>query len=691
LRQSVGRGNFLRDGYSMSELSMDASGNDVEVPLTRSDRLHADRPAAASDRDLQSNEPRTIGSVIRAHAELRPEAPAFVGTDFAPLNYGELQRQIDDVRNCLRQAGFDRHARIAVGIVGSADAAWTIAAIACAAEAVPLDPKLTFAEVERCLLTTRPNAVIVLRGISSAALRVAEQHNIPIIDASPVQRGKLGLKLTAPHVGPACPLDEPDPDAPAFILHTSGTTIAPNLVPFSHRNVLASAERVRTWFGLTPQDRCLNVSPVYYSHALTTTVLPPLLTGGSAAFPTNPLNVDLAEWFGALRPTWYSAGPTLHLAVVEKTQLRPDARNEHHLRFISSAGAKIPKEVHDGVESALGVAVLEHYGSSETAQIASNMPPPGPCKPGTCGIPWPDTIKIVGPDGQQVPVGEQGEILVNRRDVMSGYLNAPELNQLAFIDGWYRTGDIGSLDADGFLSLHARKREMINRGAEKIAPIEIDHALMRHPEVAEAAAYGVPHARLGEDVAAAVVLRRGSKIQPAELREFLSEQLATFKIPRRITIVDRLPKGITGKVQRTRLNGILSREPPPPDPAPRAEPLGFWGKLKHFATLRIPGRSSAVDRVPEPTAGDARWTQSIISDKAAPSDADLHAELLQVWKRLLKVEKLSIDDDFFEKGGNSLLVMDLHMEIERLTAKPLPESFLSEASTIRALAKALSS
>jgi acyl-CoA synthetase (AMP-forming)/AMP-acid ligase II/acyl carrier protein len=527
--------------------------------------------------------------------------------------------------------------------------------------------------------------VIVLRGISSAALRVAEQHNIPIIDASPVQRGKLGLKLTAPHVGPACPLDEPDPDAPAFILHTSGTTIAPNLVPFSHRNVLASAERVRTWFGLTPQDRCLNVSPVYYSHALTTTVLPPLLTGGSAAFPTNPLNVDLAEWFGALRPTWYSAGPTLHLAVVEKTQLRPDARNEHHLRFISSAGAKIPKEVHDGVESALGVAVLEHYGSSETAQIASNMPPPGPCKPGTCGIPWPDTIKIVGPDGQQVPVGEQGEILVNRRDVMSGYLNAPELNQLAFIDGWYRTGDIGSLDADGFLSLHARKREMINRGAEKIAPIEIDHALMRHPEVAEAAAYGVPHARLGEDVAAAVVLRRGSKIQPAELREFLSEQLATFKIPRRITIVDRLPKGITGKVQRTRLNGLLSKEPPAPEAGPRAEPFRFWRRLKQFATLALPGRSSAVDHWPKPNAG------AIISEKSVPSNGDLHAELLQVWKRLLKVEKLSIDDDFFEKGGNSLLVMDLHMEIERLTAKPLPESFLSEASTIRALAKALSS
>jgi acyl-CoA synthetase (AMP-forming)/AMP-acid ligase II/acyl carrier protein len=663
---------------------MDASGNDVESPLNRSGRLHADGSTAVSGQDLQSNEPRTIGAAIRAHADLRPEEPAFIGTDFAPLSYRELQRQIDDVRTRLRQAGFDRNARIAVGIAGSAEAAWTIVAIACSAAAVPLDPKLTVAEVERCLLILRPSAVIVLCAIGSAALRVAEQHGIPIIDASPAQHGKLGLKLAAPRIGPACALDDPDPDAPAFILHTSGTTVEPNLVPFSHRNVLASADRVRTWFGLTPQDRCLNVSPVYYSHALTTTVLPPLLTGGSAAFPANPLNVDLAEWLGTLRPTWYSAGPTLHLAVAEKAQLRPDVRTEHHLRFISSAGAKIPKEVHNGVQSALGVAVLEHYGSSETAQIASNMPPPGPCKPGTCGIPWPDTIKIIGPDGRQVPVGEHGEILVSRRDVMSGYLNAPELNRAAFIDGWYRTGDIGSLDAEGFLSLHARKREMINRGAEKIAPIEIDHALMRHPEVAEAAAYGVPHPRLGEDVAAAVVLRPGSNIQPAELREFLGEQLATFKIPRRITIVERLPKGITGKVQRTRLNALLSKEPPPPDAGPRAEPFRFWRRLKQLATIAIPGRTPVGDAPRTPSS-------ALASETRASSVGDLHADLLHVWKRLLKVEQLSIDDDFFEKGGNSLLVMDLHMEIERLTAKPLPESFLSEASTIRALAKTLSS
>jgi oxalate---CoA ligase len=656
----------------MSDLQVASPGHDVDVRLTPSARAHFERQAAASDRD--SSGPSTISAAMRFHAELRPDQPAVIGTDFAPLTYRELQRQIGEIRTCLRQAGFGRDARIAVGIAGSADAACTIIGVACSATAVPLDPKLTIAEVERCLLILRPSAVIVLRDIGSAARHVAEQHGFPIIEASPTQSGKLGLQLAAPRIGAQCPLDDPDPDAPAFILHTSGTTVAPNLVPFSHRNVLASANRIRTWFGLTPQDRCLNVSPVYYSHALTTTVFPPLLTGGSIAFPSNPLNANLSEWLGALRPTWYSAGPTLHLAVAEKAQLHPDIRAMHCLRFVSSAGARITGQVRDDLQNALGIPVLEHYGSSETAQISSNMPPPGPSKPGTCGIPWPDSIKIVDSDGREVPQGEQGEILVIRRDVMSGYLNAPELNRLAFVDGWYRTGDIGSLDEQGFLSLHARKREMISRGAEKIAPVEIDHALMRHPDVAEAAAYGVPHPRLGEDVAAAVVLRPGSKVTGPELREFLGAQLAPFKIPRRISIVTGLPKGITGKVQRTRLKEFVSNASAPPTTALRATLSRLWRSIGLLAAFRLQ-RTQPNETIP---------------GKGSLSESQLHAELLQIWKKLLKVETLSIDDDFFEMGGNSLLSMDLHFEIERLTGEALPESFLSESSTIRALAHALS-
>jgi len=402
------------------------------------------------------------------------------------------------------------------------------------------------------------------------------------------------------------------------------------------------------------------------------------------------LNVELSEWFGTLRPTWYSAGPTLHLAVLEKAQLRPDARTMHSLRLISSAGARISKEVLEGLQSVIGVPVLEHYGSSETAQISSNLPPPGPCKPGTCGIPWPGIFKMVGEDGRTVAAGEHGEILVRGPSVMSGYLNSPELNQLVFADGWYRTGDIGSLDEQGFLSLHARKRELINRGAEKIAPLEIDHALARHPAVAEAAAYAVPHPRLGEDVAAAVVLRPGSKVTSDELRAFLGEQLATFKIPRRISFVDRLPRGVTGKVQRPLLHEIVARGALP-DGATDVGRFRFWRKLKQ----RTASWSSFISNSDRSSQQVARATLETRPNEAASdvpvlSEARLQEELLLIWQRILKVDDLSIDDDFFSKGGNSLLAMDLHVDIQRLTARPLPDLLLSEASTVRALAKILS-
>jgi len=263
---------------------------------------------------------------------------------------------------------------------------------------------------------------------------------------------------------------------------------------------------------------------------------------------------------------------------------------------------------------------------------------------------------------------------------------------LVFVDGWYRTGDIGSLDEQGFLSLHARKRELINRGAEKIAPLEIDHALVRHPAVAEAAAYAVPHARLGEDVAAAVVLRPGAKVTSDELRAFLGEQLATFKVPRRISIVDRLPRGITGKVQRSRLNEVVARESVPRDEPPDVQHLQFWQKLKQLAAYWVPRHISILRWSPKQISRPPLRIQQheTTSDMPVLSEARLQAELLLIWKRILKVENLSIDDDFFGKGGNSLLAMDLLVEIQRLTGKPLPELFLSEASTVRALAKALS-
>ena len=496
--------------------------------------------------------PAPIGPAILRHAESRPDSTAVVATGFAPLSYRGLRDYLARCAMRLREFGLDRDARVAVALPSGADGALAIVATACAAVAVPIDTQLTAPEIDGRLESLRPLAVIVPANGPSPAREVAMGRGVAVIEAVREDRGKLGLDLSAPKIGAAA-AEEPNNAATAFILQTSGTTAGPKLIPFSHRNMLAAAARVQSWFGLTPSDRCLSVSPICYSHGLKVTVFTPLITGGSAAFPLSPSSLDVDEWLGVLKPTWYSAGPTLHRFMFDKTKALPNVRSIHNLRFVVSGGAPLTREVRDGLSAALGVPVLEHYGSSEAAQISANLPPPGPFKPGTCGIPPTDTVKIVAESGREVSAGEHGEILLGGPTVTSGYLEAPDLNRDSFVDGWFRTGDIGSLDAEGFLTIHGRKTEMINRGGEKISPAEIDDGLQRHPAVAEAAAFAVPHPRLGEDVAAAVVLKEGATVTPLELREFLLPTLAQFKIPRRIVFVDRLPKGATGKVQRQRL------------------------------------------------------------------------------------------------------------------------------------------
>lgn len=495
----------------------------------------------------------TIGEAIRRHAEQRPQSPAIVSRRFLPLTYGELCQHIDAVRVDLREAGFDQGARIVVALQDGPHAVLALAAVSCSAVAVPLDLKLALPEVDRRLDLLRPAAIVLLRDSPSAARTAAEQRGLAIIEALVGERGNLDLRLVIPRVGPAAPTGQRAWDSPAFILQTSGTTSEPKLIPYSHRNMLAAAARAQAWFGLAPEDRCLVVSPIHYSHGLKVTVLTPLITGGSIAFPASTSRPDILEWFGALQPTWYSAAPTLQRFVLDKTKSMPGARSVHRLRFILSGGTSHQRDVYEGLQQVLGVPVVEIYGASEAGQISANLPPPGASKVGTCGIPPKDTVMVVGEDGRQAAQGAKGEVWVRGPTVISGYLDAPELNRAAFVDDWFRTGDIGSLDEDGFLTLHGRVRELINRGGEKIVPTEIDDALMRHPAVAEAAAYAVPHPRLGEDVAAAVVLRPGSTATQAELREFLSSQLAWFKIPRRIVFEGQLPKGLTGKVQRQRL------------------------------------------------------------------------------------------------------------------------------------------
>ena len=263
---------------------------------------------------------RTVSEAIRHRAELQPDRAAIVSTDFAPLSYRELQILIENVRAALRSAGFSRTARIAIAIPNGPHAALAIVAVSCSAVSIPLNPKQTLRETKTILAALQADAMLLVEGSASAARQAAEELGTTILEASYPKDGRLGFAIIEPKTSAAAApgeSDEPDPEAPAFILQTSGTTSEPKLIPFSHRNMLAAAARVQSWFNLTPQDRCLNASPVFYSHGLKVTVFTPLLTGGSVAFPADINKFDCSEWFGSLQPTWYSAGPTLHRLVFD--------------------------------------------------------------------------------------------------------------------------------------------------------------------------------------------------------------------------------------------------------------------------------------------------------------------------------------------------------------------------------------
>ena len=613
------------------------------------------RPTTVNDEFQRHIDPKsallrqtTVGEAIRCYAEIQPDRVAIASSSFAPLLYRELQLQIGDIRGVLRRAGFGRGARIAVAMPNGPHAALAVVAVSCASVSIPLDPRQTVQEIERCLGALRPDAVLLLKGSEFNARQAAETRGVTIIEATQAKDSTIGFNFIEPRAK-SVELDEPnepDPDAPAFILQTSGTTAEPKLIPFSHRNLLAAAARHEAWFELTPLDCCLSVSPLFYSHGLKVTVFTPLLTGGAIALPVDISKFDYTEWFENLRPTWYSAGPTLHRLVLDRSKSNQDAKIRHTLRFITGGGAPLPRHVLEGLQQTFGVPVLPHYGSSEAALIASNTPVPGRSKPGTCGIPWPGTLIIVAEDGTKLPPGAKGEILIGGPTLMSGYLNASELNRASFVDGWFRTGDIGVLDEDGFLTLYGRKDEMINRGGEKISPIEVDDALMSHPAVAEAAAFPVSHPRLGEDVAAAVVLRSGMMATPVELRRYLQDHVASFKIPRRIVISDQLPKGATGKVLRRRLAELFE--------------------------VAATAKSTASDR------------------RAEDGDINLLSALTTIWEQLLNLSQISLDDDFFERGGDSLLAMELLAELEKLTGQAVSASVLLDAPTIRLLTRKLS-
>jgi oxalate---CoA ligase len=496
-------------------------------------------------------EPETLrdllgGGVNGDVALLAPERP--------PLSYAGLRDHVSRVAERLRSFGIGRSDRVAIVLPNGPELATAFVALAAAATAAPLNPDYKLDEFRFFLRDLRARAVIVAVGHCPAALtEAARELAISLIELSVpagAPAGWFDLEAPKPMLPSATPAgDEPKADDIALLLHTSGTTARPKLVPLTHANLAASARHVREALALAPDDRCLNVMPLFHIHGLVGALLSSLGAGASVACSPGFNAFRFFAWMKELEPTWYTAVPSIHHAVLQRARGQNVATGA--LRLVRSSSCALPPRMMAELESVFRVPAVESYGMTEAAhQMAANPLPPRDRRPGSVGIAAGPEVRIIDGDGKTCAAGESGEVAVRGANVMRGYLDHPQANAESFIDGWFRTGDQGALDAGGYLTLSARLKEIINRGGEKVSPREVDEVLLDHPAIADALTFALPHHALGEEVAAAVVLRPGASAEARDLRAFAAERLADFKVPRKVLVVDAIPTGPTGKPQR---------------------------------------------------------------------------------------------------------------------------------------------
>jgi acyl-CoA synthetase (AMP-forming)/AMP-acid ligase II len=471
------------------------------------------------------------------------------------VTYGDLSAQARAVAEQLAGAGIGRADRIGMALPNGLPMIVAFLAASAVGTAAPLNPAYKEDEF-RFHLDDTDARVLILPPDAAEEARRAARERVPVLTIQPDASGAIGLSSASGPLGRR-PFTPPGLDDVALVLHTSGSTGRPKRVPLSHANLSISAGNVSRCYALGSDDVSMCVMPLFHVHGLVASTLATFATGGTVVVPAkfSPLAFwRIARDHGV---TWYSAVPALHQLLLARaadpTSSRRPAGTER-LRFIRSCSASLPPRVMHALEAAFGAPVVEAYGMTEAAhQMTSNPLPPGKQKPGSVGLGTDVRVSIMDAHGRHCAQGERGEIVIKGPSVICGYENNPEANAASFVDGWFRTGDRGYLDADGYLWLVARIKELINRGGEKISPREIDEVLLAHPAVAEAVCFGVPHGTWGEEVAAAVVVKR--PVTEDALLEYCRERLADYKRPKQIHITGAIPRTVTGKIQR----GVVAR------------------------------------------------------------------------------------------------------------------------------------
>jgi len=481
-------------------------------------------------------------------------ATAIAAPGVPGLTYAALRKLVANTIAAYNALGVGRNDRIGIVLANGPEMATAFIAVAAGATAAPLNPGYRADEFEFYLSDLNAKALIVAQGSDSPAVGVARKLNVPIIEliAHPeLGAGSFELKAAAAADIAATNSGYAAADDVALVLHTSGTTSRPKIVPLSQRNVCASARNVRDTLALTAQDRGLNIMPLFHIHGLIAGVLAPLSAGGYVCCTPGFNALKFFAWMDEAKPTWYTAVPTMHQAILGRAANNKEIIARYPLRFIRSSSSAMPTQVIRELEETFHAPLLESYGMTEAAhQMASNPLPPKARKPGTVGIAAGPEVAVMDADGRLLAAGATGEVVIRGENVTTGYENNPKANAEGFTNGWFRTGDQGVMDDEGYLTITGRLKEIINRGGEKISPREVDEVLMDHPAVQQVVTFAIPHDKLGEEVGAVVVLREGAQATEKEIREFAAKRLADFKVPKKILFMPEIPKGATGKLQR---------------------------------------------------------------------------------------------------------------------------------------------
>lgn len=590
------------------------------------------------------SERTTIGSLLRQRAEEGGESPVFLSREAPAMSLGRLIEQMDRIRSQLNAWGIGRTDRIALVSNDVPRAVGVYFGLADTASVAPLNPKLSTHEFRSALERVPFDAIVVDKSLPEIAeLVAAEGYRVVLMSA--VEGGATGevelsgldeRECAAP--GPVLPDDE------GTVQMTTGTTGKPKGAISTQGAMAARAVVQGMSKGCVPEEVGTVFSQPYVS-ALFNRVTGSLVTGG-AMFLANGFDADrLLDDFIDYRIGWIGGGPAFLREIVRAARANPEKASRNSLRVVVSSTTKLPPQVLADVEETLGVPCLEQYASTETGLIAIAPFPPAARKPGKVGLPWQYEIAIHDDEGRPLSANALGRVAVRGENMFSEYYNDPVTTAECFEGEWYYTGDMGFLDDDGYLELVGRKKELINRGGEKISPFEVEEALVSHEAVEDSICFAMSHPTLGQVAAAAVVLKPGATAELDEIRAHIRTRLTPFKVPTPLIVADDIPVGRTKKPNRL-------------------------GAAEYYGL-----KSAQESSEPKPDLA------------ATPADG-LEAALMGLWANSLGLKTIALDADFITSGGDSLRAEALLLQVEAVTGVSIGiDAMFEDAATIAGMAR----